>query len=82
MDLSDPNTHSFIVKIWIERAPEGRRSADWRGHITHVPSGQRQYLKDLREIRQFMLPYLKVMGADVGRLGRAKRWLKRLVQTG
>jgi hypothetical protein len=80
VDLGDPNTQSFILKIWTERGPEGGRGAEWRGHITHVPSGQRRYLKDLSEIESFILPYLRVMGAEAGLLRRARRWIRRLVQ--
>ena len=78
VDLGDPNTHSFIVKIWIDRTPGAEQAAAWRGHITHVPSGQRRYLKELGEIERFILPYLQVLGIEMGPLQRAKRWLKRL----
>jgi hypothetical protein len=37
----------------------------WRGHITHVPTSQRLYVQDLREIIQFIAPYLGQMGIEV-----------------
>ena len=56
------NTHSFIVKIWLEEPAEGGQQAKWRGHITDVPGGERRYLKDLSEIVAFIVPYLVSMG--------------------
>ena len=64
--MCDPNTHSFIVKIWIDRTPDEEQAAAWRGHITHVPSGQRRYLKKISEIERFILPYLQVNGRRSG----------------
>src|SRR6185437_10611936 len=48
------NVHSFIVKVWLEE--EATKSSDtiWHGHITHVPSGERRYLKNLDEIALFI----------------------------
>lgn len=58
-------THSFILKVWVER---GAASAapTWRGHITHVPGGERIYLRDLDAIAAFVAPYLARMGVAVG----------------
>ena len=56
------NVHSFIVKVWVEEEDTENSGATWRGHITHVPSGDRRYLKNLDEIAAFIEPYLKAMG--------------------
>ncbi len=69
--------HSFIIKLWIEKVTERRRTTVWRGYITHVPSGERRYLKDLDEITAFIAPHLEVIGARVGMWGRVRRWLGR-----
>ena len=53
MDLPESNTHSFIVKIWLEDGDPGR----WRGHITHVPGGERKYFEDPAEIIDFIANY-------------------------
>lgn len=50
---------SFIVKFWLEDHEETKQ---WRGLITHVPSGQRQYLKNTHDILGFMVPFFKAMG--------------------
>lgn len=66
MDLPESTTHSFIVKVWLEETAEEARCAAWRGHITHVPGGERRYLKDLDEIAAFIATYLEGMGIELG----------------
>ena len=66
MDLLESNTHSFIVKIWLEETTEEAGQASWRGHITHVPNGDRRHLKDVSEITAFIEPYLRGMGVKLG----------------
>ena len=65
MEPTEPHTHSFIVKIWLEETLEEDGRAIWRGHITHVPSGERLYLQDLDTIRLFIEPYLEMMGVNL-----------------
>ena len=62
MDLIEFNTHSFIVKIWLEEPTDDNHKGKWRGHITHVPGGERRYLENLGEILAFIVPYLMSMG--------------------
>jgi hypothetical protein len=61
-------THSFVVRIWLEEDDR----ASWRGHITHVTSGDRQYVERLADIIDFIAPY--VDGMKAGRTSRFKRW--------
>ena len=70
-------THSFIVKIWLEETFEETGKARWRGHITHVPSLERCYLKDLSDIGIFILPYLDSMKIRLGFRWRIWQWLFR-----
>jgi hypothetical protein len=65
MEISETQTHSFIVKIWLEETAEESGGAAWRGHITHVPSGDRHYLQDLDAIAAIIAPYLERMGVAV-----------------
>ena len=74
----EPYTHSFIVKIWLEETAEEAGKATWRGHITHVPSGKRRYIKDLDEIWIFITPYLERMGVMLPKLGRLQQRLGQL----
>ncbi len=62
MDMYEVNTHSFIVKIWLEETVEEAGRAIWRGHITHIPSNKRHYVKELDDIKVFIRPYLEEMG--------------------
>lgn len=72
----EATTHPFIVKIWLEETAEEAGRAVWRGHITHVPSGERRYLKDLNDISAIIAPYLEEMGVELGIWWRVRRWLK------
>jgi hypothetical protein len=67
--------HSFIVRIWLEETLEETGKACWRGHITHVPSGERRYLKDLSDIGIFILPYLDSVKIHSGFRWRLWKWL-------
>ncbi len=76
MDYPEDCTHSFIVKIWLEETAEEASQAIWRGHITHVPSGVRRYLKHMDDITDFIAPYLERIGVNMGIRWRVGRWLK------
>lgn len=77
MDLFEVNTHPFIIRIWVEETAEEADRATWRGHITHVPSGERRYLKDLGDITAFIAPYLEGMGVKLETAWWVRQWLKR-----
>lgn len=65
MAVDETTSHSFIVKVWVEEAPESSEPVVWRGHITHVPSGERRYVQALSGIAAFIAPYLQELGAEV-----------------
>lgn len=67
-DSFESVTHSFVVRIWLEEDDR----ATWRGHITHVPSGDRQYVERLADIVDFIALY--VDGMKPGRTSRFRRW--------
>jgi hypothetical protein len=82
MDEIESAAQSFIVRVWVEeRAQEGGQST-WRGHITHVPSGERRYLKNLDEIGDSISPYLEAMGVKLGVRWRMRCWLRHLMGRG
>jgi hypothetical protein len=62
MEPAESRTHSFIIKIWLEEEMDEAGRTVWRGHITHVPGGKRQYMQDLSAISSFIRPYLETMG--------------------
>ena len=77
MDAYEIVTHSFIVKTWREQQREGGNQFIWRGHITHVPSGTRRYVRDLNEIALFITPYLESMEVHADRRNRIHGWFRR-----
>ena len=67
---------SFIIKTWLEENVEETGRAIWRGHITHVPSGERRYLTNLSEMIAFILPYLRQMGVRFTLRWRVQQWIE------
>jgi hypothetical protein len=63
--LSELALQSFIIRIWLEETAEEAGRATWRGHVTHVSSGKRQYIEDLHRIPAFIGPYLEAMGVEL-----------------
>ena len=80
MDSLEPDSQSFIVKVWAEDSPGQADRGVWHGHITHVPSHERRYLKNLDEIEDFIAPHLEEMGVKLGICWRMRRWLRRLMR--
>ena len=78
MDQFEANTHPFVVKVWLEETAAESGLATWRGHITHVPTGERHYLRDLGEIVAFITPYLERMGVRTRRRSAVARFLERV----
>ena len=66
MDLPEAGIHSFVVRIWLEEEASEAQDAVWRGHITHIPSGERRYIQQLRDLHVFITPYLEAMGVRSG----------------
>ena len=77
MDFCESSIQSFIIKVWIEENAEEGGRVKWHGRITHVPSRQDRYLKNLGAVETFIAPYLETMGVDMGMRWRIKKWLKR-----
>ncbi|OGO18771.1 MAG: hypothetical protein A2Z14_06370 [Chloroflexi bacterium RBG_16_48_8] len=74
-DLVEFNTHSFVIKIWLEVTPKETGRTSWRGHITHIPSGERRYVSSLFGILTFIIRYLKTMGLSFDRFWWVKDWI-------
>lgn len=55
------SSHSFILRIWLEPREIPRAIPEWRAVIEHVGSGEKLYLKDLRQVEAFIEPYLGKM---------------------
>ena len=77
MEIPESRVHSFIVKIWLEEVDDEPGTFSYRGYTTHVPSGERRYLKRLSDVSDFIESYLEEVGA--GRRGFSlRKYLRRL----
>lgn len=65
MDLPTNRSCSFVVKVWVEERDEGQKHTHWRGHITHVLSGNRCYFENISTATEFVLPYLEAIGVTL-----------------
>ena len=65
MKTPEATVHSFIVKFWLEETSDERRPG-WHGLITHVPSGERHYLRALDDLLTFIRPYVEATDLDDG----------------
>lgn len=64
--MEQPDTHSFVVKVYLEETVEEVGRARWRGRVTHVTSGERRYFENLSGIAAFIKPYLERWGVKFG----------------
>ncbi len=74
MEPYEEATHSFVIRVWSEGSDHAH-SRLWRGHITHVPTGEQRYCQNLDEISDFIAEYLDQMNRGVG----LWEWLLRMV---
>lgn len=75
MEEPEEQIHSFVIRFWLEAIDEQSEKGIWRGHITHVASGERRYLKDIGSITDFITPYLEGWEVKFGIGWRLRRWL-------
>lgn len=73
-EQSESTTHSFIIKISIEKIAGETDQARWYGYLTHVPSEERRYFKDLFEILDFITPYLESAHVRLGAYHWLSQW--------
>ena len=84
MESFEEDTQVFIVRFWREaRELEGAHPI-WRGSVEHVPSGQRAYVKDLKEAEGIMssfVPQTEKTKPDAGWKKRMKSGLLKTKKT-
>lgn len=61
-DGAERPTHSFVMRIWIEQVARPGRPATWRGHITHVQSGEHRGVDSFAGIQRFVGAHLAPAG--------------------
>jgi len=78
-DSLEQVSFTFILKIWLEETTSAGGPARWRGHITHVPSGERRYFEDLDAVTAFIQHYQIPSGVKLTVGGRFWGWLRHLI---
>ncbi len=74
MESFEEDTQVFIVRFWREtRELEGAHPI-WRGSVEHLPTGQRVYVKNFREVEGVISSFVPV----AEKTGQDSRWKKRL----
>lgn len=59
-ELDKPaNIHSFVVRLWLEKLANGDCLTVWRGHITHIPGGERSFITDISSVPDLIQPFLQ-----------------------
>ena len=58
LDAEPMMTLSFIVRLWLEETADEAGQPVWRGHVTHVPTGQRRHFAAPEEIPEIIRPYM------------------------
>jgi hypothetical protein len=74
----EANTHSFLVRLWLEETSATDGRVVWRGHITHVASREKRYVSEVDELILVIVPYLQEMGVQLSWQWRLCQWLKRM----
>ena len=77
MDFVGSTLHSFIIKLWLEDQGKDKQTV-LHGHITHVPSGARRYLKSMSDITTFIREFVEPGEIGAASESRARHWLRRV----
>lgn len=67
---------SFVAKIWLEESEEDPGVTELHGHVTHVGSGERHYIKTVNEVPMVIRAHLQRMGIRLRSDPWAPRWLR------
>jgi len=80
MGSFEENTHSFIVRIWLEPRELAGAVPEWRGVVEHAASGERRYFMDFDDLLNFIASYLDGKGGGHGGK-RPGGWVRRGLRT-
>lgn len=70
----EPESQSFILRIWREDPSQTESPLDFRGHMTCLLDGTRVYFSSWIEIQAFINNYLENSGTDSGASMPELRW--------
>jgi len=67
-DVTEPesNAETFVVRVWLEGTGDSEGPRAWRGHVTHVMSGDRRYVESFDAIAAFIADHLRRPDAGTG----------------
>jgi hypothetical protein len=78
MEPLSARTHAFYLRLWIEPREMANSNPEWRGVIEHLINGEKQYFTDLREISEFLTPYLTEWEVPLRLPPSRRRWQSRM----
>jgi hypothetical protein len=52
--IGEPSGHTFLVRVWIEQTADEAGALSWRGHVTHLPDGDRRYVQAFDDVATFI----------------------------
>jgi hypothetical protein len=80
----EPRTVSFVVKITVDDCVGEPDEIAWHGMVTHVPSGEKRYVKNLAEMEHYIAAHLERLGVPLEAVQRSRMTpqLPRSQQTG
>lgn len=58
------DSHSFILRVWLEESAGDEIPAVWRGSLTHVLSNRRSFFDRLERLPDLIRPYVEAMLAE------------------
>jgi hypothetical protein len=61
---TERHQHLFIVRTWREPSAVVA-TAEWRGLVEHVPTGQRRYFTRMEELDRFILQLMDGSSSEV-----------------
>jgi len=58
LESFEEDTQVFIVRFWRESRELAGAHPIWRGSVEHMPSGQRIYVKNFKEVERVMSSFV------------------------
>jgi hypothetical protein len=70
-------TQSFVLRVWIEEPARDGSRTTWRGHITHVQTGERRSVGSIADVHRFLAEHLGALGVRFRAADRIRMLLMR-----
>lgn len=75
----EADAHSFVIRLWLEDLAPGAigNKVRWRGHVTHVMSGERRHVEDWVSVIDFVFSHFEDADVQLPFYWRVWQWLHR-----